>query len=686
MLKVGIDIGGTFTDIVVYDEASGSVLRHEKALTTYGNLSGGILDCLRAAEVDLRAVGTIRHGTTLVINALIERKGGPTALVTTTGFRDVLEIGRANRPVMFDLFYKRERPLVPRSLRHEVAERMSPGGEVLEPVDLQGLEAIATEIEAAGCASVAVSFLNSYANPANEEAAAERLRQLLPGCFVSTGTAISRQWYEYERTATAAANAYVGAVTSQYIATLSQTLAADGFDGTLHLMSSAGGVMPIARAKAEPIALVESGPVGGCIGASVYASALGIDKLIAFDMGGTTAKCALVENGRFEISPDYYVGGYEYGFPVRVPVLEIVEVGAGGGSIAWIDDQRRLRLGPRSAGSMPGPACYGRGGEQPTVTDANLLLGRIHPGGMADSGVRLDLSAARRAMQHHVVQPLANQHIAGPVDAAYGIVALATVAMAAAIKRITVERGRDPREYTLFAYGGGGPLHATEIARELHLQQVVIPPLPGIFAAFGMLWADVTREMSRTVRIVLDAECPALLERTFRELDAELRESSEQDELGLFSVAERFLEMRYRGQAHSLRVRIPATPSATAIREIFEHAYAERYGYAQKDQKIDIVGLRLVLSAKQARPDLSAILNHSAPTGSPGSTGRRNIHFGEPEPIPADVYIRRNLPPGFSGVGPCVIEESGSTILIHPGDSFVVGSHSEIHITLGNHG
>src|SRR5262252_3210173 len=442
---VAVDIGGTFTDLVAYDAETRQVA-YAKSPTTYGNLVDGVLDCFAKAKLEPRAASFVNHGTTLVINALIQRKGAKAALVTTKGFRDVLEIARGNRPDPFDLHYRRDEPLVPRVLRLEVTERIGSNGEILTPLEVAALAPLANKLKALGVEAVAIFFMNSYANPAHEEQAAETLRKLMPGVYITHSTEVTREWYEYERTSTVAANAYVGPQVTTYIRRLEQDLAAKGFTGSLYMMGSNGGLLSVERACRQPVALVESGPIGGCIAAGDYAKALGFKNVIAFDMGGTTAKCALVENGRFSVDSIYYAGGYVKGFPIKSSVINIVEVGSGGGSIAWLDSQQRLHVGPQSAGSMPGPACYGRGGAEPTVTDANLLLGRLNPDHFLGGELKLDVAAAHRAVER-IAGPLGYAGRNGTIEMADGILALATVIMGGAIKQISVERGLDPREF-----------------------------------------------------------------------------------------------------------------------------------------------------------------------------------------------------------------------------------------------
>jgi N-methylhydantoinase A len=679
-MLVGVDVGGTFTDIVAFDPRTQEI-RHGKVLTTHGHLSDGIKASFRAIGLHLDGVESIRHGTTVVINTLLEGSGGPTALVTSAGFRDVLEIGRGNRPVMFDLFYRRRPPLVPRHLRFEIDERTTAAGEVVQVISPAQVAAVAAKIRSAGCPSVAISFINGYANPANENAVAEQIRDLLPDVFVSTGTQISRQWYEYERTATAVANAYVGPSMARYLHELRGELATADSAPRFYLMGSSGGAMTIDRASAEPINLVESGPVSGCIGAAAYGRALDMPKIIAFDMGGTTAKCALVEGEHFEVKQLYFVGGYDYGFPVQASVLNIEEVGAGGGSIAWLDEQGRLRLGPRSAGSVPGPACYGLGGSQPTVTDANLLLGRVNPAGFKGSDIRVDQQKAEAALTLRIVEPLGNPHVADARQAAQGILSLATAAMATAIRKITIERGRDPRDYVLFAYGGGGPLHAAEIARELHIGKVVIPPNAGVFSALGMLYADIARERARTAHMFLTDDFPLRAEQLFLELEREAR-AEFTDLAGDEPLSsDRSLEARYRGQFHALQLKVEGVMTAEAVRAAFERTYVARYRHRQPRRELEVVNFRLTLRRRVPHPDLDAV---GAAQMVPGQGGaeQRMIHFGNLGDVRAAVYQRSGLAHGDGGPGPCAIEEHGATTLVGPGERFEVGRLGEIIITL----
>jgi N-methylhydantoinase A len=674
---IAVDIGGTFTDLVAFDHATQKVI-YAKSPTTYENLVEGILDCFHKAKIKPAEASLVNHGTTLVINSLIQRQGAKTALVTSKGFRDILEIARGNRPDPFDLHYQRDEPLIPRELRLEVAERMGSKGEVVIPLDVSALETLAREIKKLGVESVAVFFMNSYINPSHEEAAAEKLREFLPDTYVTFSTDLTREWYEYERCSTVAANAYVGPQVSTYIRQLDQDLKQQGFNGSLFMMGSNGGLLSAQRTCRQPIGLVESGPIGGCIGASAYAEELGFKNVVAFDMGGTTAKCALVENGRFTVNSVYYANGYVKGFPIKSAVIDIVEVGSGGGSIAWIDSQNRLHVGPQSAGSTPGPVCYERGGSEPTITDANLVLGRLNPGNFLGGEMQLDMDAAKSAIAERIATPLNYGGESGMIQMADGIISIATVIMAGAIRKISVEHGLDPRDFVLFSYGGGGPLHSCALAHELSIPTVVIPPEPGNFSAIGMLLADARIDTSKTfVGILDDKTVPAMAE-IYRAMEADAASSLARE----FGTSEVFFEhqaeMRYRGQRHNIKVPVSGLKDAEQIRVAFERDYKRRYGHADAKAPAEFQALHLSAFARLKQPEI-ARLPRAAATAPAAQT--RRVYIGNTGGwLDAQIYHRDALEAGFSSAGPAVIEEYGSTTVVWPGDRFEIGALHEIRI------
>ena len=674
---VAVDIGGTFTDLVAFDHETQKVV-YAKSPTTYENLVQGILDCFTKSKVKPAGSTLVNHGTTLVINSLIQRRGAKTALVTSAGFRDILEIARGNRPDPFDLHYQRDEPLIPRELRLQVRERTGSKGEVVEPLDLPGLERLADKLKELGIESVAIFFMNSYVNPKNEEAAAKILRKLLPGVYVTFSTDLTHEWYEYERCSTVAANAYIGPQVSTYIRRLDNDLKREGFTGSLFMMGSNGGLLSAERTCRQPIGLVESGPIGGCIGASAYAEALGFKDVVAFDMGGTTAKCALVENGRFSVSSVYYVNGYVRGFPIKSSVIDIVEVGSGGGSIAWLDSQKRVHVGPQSAGSTPGPVSYGRSGTEPTVTDANLVLGRLNANNFLGGEMKLDVDAAQQAIEQRIADPLGYSGENGTIQMADGIISIAVVVMAGAIRRISVEHGLDPRDFVLFSYGGGGPLHSCALAHELSIPTIVIPPEPGNFSAIGMLLADARIDTSKTFVGILDDKSVAALGEIFvaMETDAAAALTAEFGTRDVFF--EHHAEMRYRGQRHNIKVPVSVLKGKEQIRMAFERDYKRRYGHADAKAAAEFQALHLSAFARLKQPEI-ARLPRTAVKAPPTQT--RRIYIGSAGGwLDARIFHRDALEPGFGEAGPAVIEEYGSTTIVWPGDRFEIGNLHEIRI------
>jgi N-methylhydantoinase A len=674
---VAVDIGGTFTDLVAYDPTRAQTMC-TKSLTTYGDFAAGIFECIAKLKLPLERAALIKHGTTLVINALIQRNGARTALLCTQGFRDTLEIGRGNRPLPFDLSYRRDPPMVPREWRLEVAERIDAQGNVLTPLDEAGVAAAGRRLADAGVEAIAISFLNAYANPANEQRAVELLERQLPDVYVTSGIELSREWHEYERTATAAANAYVGPLVSRYLEGLEAALVDRGYPGQLLMMGSSGGMLSAQRAARIPVILVESGPIGGCIGAAALARSLGIEQAIAFDMGGTTAKCAMVEQYGFHVETAYYVGGYERGFPIRAPILDIVEVGAGGGSVAWLDKQNRLHVGPRSAGSHPGPICYGRGGVAPTVTDANLLLGRLNEARFLGGEMRLNSDAARNIMRDSLAGPLGYDGAEGVRRLASGIVRIAVLKMAGAIRQVTVTRGKDPRDVVLIAYGGGGPLHAVELARELQIPKVIIPPEPGSFSASGMLLADLRSDRAVTFLSLLTTEAIARGSAEASALSAEAAaELSNEAQSGVL-LHQWYAELRYVGQHHTLRVPFDTSMTPADLDQAFSRLYQAAYGHANHGMALEFVGVAVTVTSAVAKPAVAALRRVSSGRSVP--VEREAFSALADRTLPMPVYDRYSLAIGEVIHGPAVIEEYGSTTLIDQGDRAVVGVQGELCI------
>jgi N-methylhydantoinase A len=678
---IAADTGGTFTDLAVHDTATRKTT-FGKTLTNYGDLIAGVIEGLVDTGASASEAAVLKHGTTYVINALIQRQGAKTALLTTAGFRDVLEIGRGNRSVQFDLGFRRQPPLIPRSLRFEVEERVDGDGRIVTPLNVASLQELAAALRTAGVESLAISFLNAYRNPEHEARARDILLTELPGVFITIGSDLSREWVEYERTSTAAANAFIGADMAAYIDHFATELRQRRFNGRIYMMGSNGGVMSTEQAIAQPIAMVESGPVGGCIGASEYALALGLDRIIAFDMGGTTAKCALVDGGRFDVQSTYFVGGYEHGFPIRTPVLDIVEVGAGGGSIAWIDDGGRLKVGPRSAGSTPGPIAFGRGGTEPTVTDANVVLGRIGSDSFLNGRLTLEVEAAATAISSQLCEPLGFSGRQGLQHVAQGILDIAIATMTGAIKEVSTERGRDVREYDLFVFGGGGPLFGAELARSLRIPRVIVPPNPGAFSSFGMLVAEARRDVARTFHEPLTDVAIGALDRLFDVMSEQLR-ASMQREFDISKLAfDHEAEMRYRGQSHTVRLRLAGPHSLENTKREFERAYSRRYGHVNAGFAIEFLTLHLTGRVPTVRPDIEDVGAQSAAASSAAPASRRSVYFRAAQAwFDTPVLRRADLPVGFQATGPAIIEEYSATTIVGIGDQLEVGRLGELRIT-----
>jgi len=679
MSVVGIDIGGTFTDLVGYQDGA---IFTAKTLTVPADPTEGAATALRLAAYDPSAITELLHGSTIAINTVLERSGARTALITTEGFRDVYALGRGNRPDAFNLDFHRPRPLVPRDLTFEVRERMNAAGEVLMPIDAGAVEALGRRLAALDIEAVAICFLHSYANPAHETMAGEVLRRACPNVFVTTSHEILREFREYERTSTTALNAFVGPRVSQYLNRLEGFIRVLQFSGKIAIMRSNGGTMSIGEARRQPVAMMESGPVAGMIGAAHLARLMGIKQAIGFDMGGTTAKTALITGGVLPIEEGYVIGDAFTGQPMQLPVVDIIEVGAGGGSIAWVDDGGGLHVGPVSAGADPGPVCYARGGALPTVTDADLMLGRLNGNRFLGGGMTLDRAGAEAALGK-----LGERLGLDAVTAACGIATIADGAMSLAVRAVSVNRGIDPRDTAMIAFGGAGPLHAVAIAREIAIPTVIIPRLPGNFSALGMLMAEWRQDFVRTLIGELDRIRPADAAHAF----ADLREAGEaalrRDGLagGSFDFA---ADLRYRGQEHTIAIAVAGpddlVDNSAETRQRFDAQHDRRHGHAAPDQSIEIVNLRLVVTVPRMDDAIRDWLSAPWRPERAAPAERRAVVYDDPaRPVEASILWRPGLPSGTQIEGPAVIEEPNSTTFVPPGDRAVIDAWGNIVITLG---
>ncbi|HEY8529904.1 MAG TPA: hydantoinase/oxoprolinase family protein [Paenibacillaceae bacterium] len=678
-ILIGVDIGGTFTDLIAFDEETGE-LYHAKSPSTPGNFVQGIMDCIRKGNVDLKNARNLVHGSTIAINTVIEENGARTALVTTKGMRDVYKIGRGNRPEAYNLFFRRPRPLVPRHLTYEVSGRMLPSGEELLPINLSEVEALCKELARQNVEAVAVCFIHSYANPAHERAVGEVLRKNLPQCYITLSSEVVREFREYERTSTTVVNAYVGPRVSRYIRHLQDRLTGEGFGGSISIMQSNGGVMSPETAMAKPVTMMESGPVGGIIASAEVGKALGYPNVIAFDMGGTTAKASLIRDGEPSTKEIYYINGYASGHPVMIPVVDVVEVGTGGGSIAWIDQVGALKVGPQSAGADPAPICYGKGGTEPTITDANVALGRIGTKDFLGGEMPLDRQAAEEGIRRRIAEPLGISML----RAAHAIVQIAITNMSLAVRQVSVEQGYDPRDFALLASGGAGPVHAVAIARELHIPTVIIPRFPSHFSALGMLLTDQKHDFVRTYISPMHELDFGKLVAIYREMEEEARALVEREYFRAEeTVYQPYLDIRYVGQEFTLSVPVTLRQlengDVQAIRETFDQLHDQRYGHQASNEPVEMINIRLTVTGKRAKPAFPKI-------AASGSTEPewREVYFDDFEkPVKCPVYRRESLPAHFEIRGPAIIAEYGTSTLLFEGDVARVTETGEIVIRVG---
>src|SRR5262245_32867489 len=671
--RIGVDIGGTFTDVALIDEASGRI-GVAKALTTPADFTEGVLSALRMAMQHYAVCPAdgdlLAHATTVVTNAILEEKGARAALVTTRGFRDVLELRRSSRPDLYDLFQDAPATLIPRRRRHEISERIGADGRLILPLAEDEIAGLIAQLRADRVEAIAVSLLFSFLNPEHEARLGRRLRQAFPHTPAYLSSEVLPEIREFERSSTTAVCAYVGPILSSYLTRLQQATQGLGLP-RLYVMGSNGGVFEAAEGIAMPAIAVESGPAAGVVAAALAARQTGRLNLLSFDMGGTTAKASLIRDGQYETTPEYEVGGKASGnrtmngtgHPIRVPVIDLAEVSAGGGSIAWVDRAGALRVGPKSAGALPGPSCYGRGGTEPTVTDCNLLLGYLDRSSLLAGDLPIDYAAAERAVGEKLAGPLK----VGVRAAASAVIDVVNHAMAEALKIVSVQRGHDPREFALAAFGGAGPMHAVALAEELGMAEVICPPIPGAFSALGLVGSDLKRDYVRTVYTTTATAEPTDLETAFQLL--ERQGAAMLDRAGVEPARRGFvrsLDARYAQQSYELAIPVPPGPldrcALAAIAEAFHARHRRTYGHDNRGEPVQLVNLRL--AAIGSIPALALRQAPAAPGTNP-SKGRRAVWFGANQ-LEAAVLDRARMPAQFAVVGPAVIESLESTILIPP--------------------
>ena len=691
--SLGIDIGGTFTDIVVYDHESGTHFNRKELTTTGDPAQGvitGLMGLLKTHGFEPREFSRVVHATTLFSNALIERKGAVTGLITTEGFRDTLEIGRERKYELYDIFIEMPAPLVPRNLRLEVGERMGPAGEVERALDTAALDARAAELADAGVESLAIVFLHSYANTGHEAEALRRLEEKHPNLFLSASFEVAPEIREYERASTTVANAYVKPLAARYLGHLDSQIRELHVGAPLLLMLSNGGLTHVAEAKRTPIQLLESGPAAGALAAAWFGGQGGAHELLAFDMGGTTAKLSLIDGGEPLVAYEFEAARQKRfmkgsGLPIKVSAIELIEIGAGGGSIAHVDAMGLLKVGPESAGSEPGPASYGRGGAAPTVTDADLLLGYLNPDFFVGGEMAIDPAAAEAAMA-----PLMERTELSLTGVAWGIHDVVNENMASAARVHVAERGKDPRNYALLATGGAGPVHAYYVARKLGLERLICPPSAGVASALGLLMAPARVDRVATVVARLDRLDWPALEETFQRLEADALEVIRDTGLPMEQAhTKRLADMRYAGQAFVLVIELPAGPysaeSRQAIQRAFEETYQQTFSRRPPGVSVEIVNVRISQRAEIPGAELALRIDSTTGDGAVGDgtagddtagdgdarKGRRRAYFPEGgEFVETDVYDRYRLRPGARYEGPAIVEEKESTLILGPGATF----------------
>ena len=675
-LVAGVDVGGTFTDLLQLDQATGAV-RIAKVPSTPDNQAFGVMNALTAAECDLAALDLIVHGTTTTTNAVLERKLSRTGLITTQGFRDVLELGRRTRPQAYGMTGQFT-PLIPRDLRLEVPERTDAAGQIVTPLDEDALRAAAQTLLDAGCEAVVVHFLHSYANPAHEQRAGAVLAEIWPNSHITLGHAILQESREFERGVTAAVNASVQPILDRYLRRLTESLAEGGYDRDVLVMNGNGGMVSSRFVAKEAAKTVMSGPASGVMAAAYTGRIAGMPDLLTYDMGGTSTDVALVRGAEPAVSNEIEI---EYAMPIHVPMVDVRTVGAGGGSIARVNAAGLLEVGPQSAGADPGPICYGRGGTEPTISDANLLLGRLDP----------DRLAVKGGVTLEIVEEIFAERLGRPLgltahEAAQAVVQLANTTMAGAIRMVSLSLGADPRDFALFAFGGAGPLHAASLARELGVPRVLVPSRPGITNAIGCVVADLRHDFVQTINTPVDALGDTQLADIFAAQKAEGERLIAKERVEIRGLRHLYsVDMQFVGQTHLLRVDLE-TPEIdnASLRELFEIAYFRRFRVELSEIRANVVNANCSVIGARVPLDLSTLIDPSGrkPTLADAQTGTRSVRFAN-DIHDTPVYWRDHLPLDVSLDGPAIIQQMDTTLLIEPGDTAAGDEHGNIILHVG---
>ncbi len=677
--RIAIDIGGTFTDYVAMNEQTGELVV-TKASSTPSNFADGVVNAIENGGLSLEEASYVVHGSTIVINALTERKGAKTALVTTKGFRDALEIGRANRPDLYNYYYTKPKPFVPRRYRFEVEERLNKEGVVITPLNEAQVREIAQKCKQEKIEAVAVCLIHSYANSAHEERIKQIIEEEAPGLEVSISSEVIKEWREYERTNTTVFNAYVKPVTSRYLDTLKSRMKSKGLKAEPYAMQSNGGTATFEMAKINPINIIESGPVGGVIGANEIGKMMGEKNMITYDIGGTTAKTSLIHNNEVRITTDYRLEQTPIyaGYPVKAPIVDIIEIGAGGGSIAWIDSVGSLKVGPNSAGADPGPACYDKGGTEPTLTDANMIAGRIDPerflGGRFKVNIKKSYEAIRKISDYYKITP---------EEAARGIIRIANNNMMNSLKLVSVRRGYDPREFIMVAMGGNGAVHSTALGRELKVKKIVIPRYPAVFSAWGMLMTDSRQDFIQT-KITkmcdqnMDTANDIYDDMIQKACDLYMSYGFKEEDIFVVKSA----DIRYIGQEHTVRTAVPSGnlkgEDIGIIRENFETLHEQYYAFKLPKAAIEFVNFNVTAFGRVKKSEIKPYKILGCPEDA--IRCRNVVDYDEDGKLDVPVYMREKLGNGSSINGPAIIEEETSVTVLYPDQKLYVDEFGNLII------
>jgi len=691
MFRVSIDVGGTFTDLVALDDDSGRIV-NIKVPSVPRNPEKGIIDALNKflAEHSADSIQMVGHATTIATNAFfgqVDLELSKTAMITTRGFRDVIEIGRQKRAEVYNLFFERPEMLVKRRHRYEVDERVDHNGKVVTDLSTSQLEWAMDQVEAEGIEALSVGFLNSYINPVHEELALEIIRKRFPSMPVSTSSRTSTGYREYERFSTAVVNSTLIPLIHRYLTQLSADLLEIGINAPLYVMQSNGGLAKVKVVSEKPVTLIESGPASGVIAASWLGGKMGEPNIISFDMGGTTAKAGIILDSVPEVVPEYEVAGRVHmgrllkgsGYPVRFPFIDLAECSAGGGTIVWTDDAGAISVGPTSAGAYPGPACYGRGGEQPTITDANLLLGRLNPGSLIDGDMKIYPDLARKALER-----LGGELNMSPEEATVSVVRIANSMMSKILRIVSIERGLDPRNFSMVAFGGAGPMHACALAEELKIREILIPPNPGMFSALGLLTSDLFHDYSRAIVKLTSEVDPVVVENLFCEMESDGENTLIDEGVSTEMIShQRGVDLRYLGQSYELSVKISGAFNELALTstiDAFHIRHNEMYGYSSPDDPVELVNVNV-----RAIGEISEPVLEKGKEDHVDSVDTRKVFFEEISSwFVTPVYNRKNLGLNTRFSGPAIIEQYDATTVVYPDWEVNVGDYGVIRLRRGN--